>query len=154
LENVEGHVYVSREEGYLVRLSMEADGQELNLSGDGAENSSGHIFYQIDYSDYNQPIEITEPEGCGAGDSEYPLLADATDVNSFGDVLTYSTLTPFAEAVEFYRTEMVAAGYTLESEFAADPTALLTFNKDGEDVTVSVVDNPAGVGLTIVISKG
>jgi hypothetical protein len=49
---------------------------------------------------------------------------------------------------------MAAAGYSLESEFAQAPTGLLTFNRDGEEVTVSVVDNPASDGLTVVISKG
>ncbi len=154
LENVEGHVYVSKEEGYLVRVTMEADGRELNLGTGEVETAEGHIFYQLDYSDFNQPIEIMEPEGCGGDDSEYPMLADATDVNSFGDILSYNTATPFAEVVEFYKTEMVAAGYTLESEFASEPTALLTFNNADGDVTVSVVDNPSGEGLTVVITKG
>jgi hypothetical protein len=154
LENVDGHVYISREEGYLVRLQVEGDSQDLNLSGDLTETSSGHIIYQIDYSDYNQPIEITVPEGCGATDSEYPILTDATDVNSFGDILSYNTVTPFDEVVDFYKSEMAAAGYTLDSDFAAEPTALLTYSKDGENVTVSVVENPSGDGLTVVITKG
>lgn len=154
LQNAEGHIYISREEGYLVRLSLEADGQNLSM-GEGEDGTGeGHIVYQIDYSDFNQPIEITEPEGCGASDSEFPLLPDAVDVNSFGDVLTYNTSTGFEDAVAFYKTEMVAAGYTLESEFASDPTALLSFEKEGETVSVSVIDNPSGDGLSVVISKG
>jgi hypothetical protein len=109
----------------------------------------------VDYSDFNAPIEITVPEGCSApGESEYPMLADATNVNSFGDVLSYDTATVFDDVVEFYKTEMVAAGYTLDSEFATAPTALLTFSKDGQNVTVSVVESPTTDGLTVVITKG
>lgn len=154
LQNVEGHVYVSVEDGYLVRITMEADGQNLNLGGGTADTTGGHVTYQVDYSDFNAPIEIMEPENCGAGDSEFPILDDATNVNSFGDVLSYETGTAFEDIVEFYKTEMAAAGYSLTSEFAQSPTALLTFSLDGEDVTVSVVDSPSGDGLTVVITKG
>jgi hypothetical protein len=134
---------------------MEADGQDLNLGGGTGDTTGGHVVYQIDYSDFNQPIEITVPEGCSdAEDSEFPLLDDATQINSFGDVLTYNTNTAFEDVISFYKTEMAAAGYSLESEFAQAPTGLLTFNRDGEEVTVSVVDNPASDGLTVVISKG
>jgi hypothetical protein len=135
-------------------MTMEADGQGFGLSGVSDPTSNGHMVYQVDYSDFNAPIEITAPEDCGAGDSEYPMLDDAVNVNSFGDVLSYDTATPFNDVVEFYKTEMAAAGYTLDSEFATDPTALLTFSKDGENVTVSVVDSPTGDGLTVVITKG
>lgn len=155
LENVDGHIYVASDGGHLVRMTMEADGQSLGLGGVPATTTNGHMIYQVDYSDFNAPIEITAPEGCGgAEDSEYPILDDATNVNSFGDVLSYETATAFADVVDFYKTEMAAAGYTLDSEFAADPTASLTFSLDGENVTISVVDSPASENLTVVITKG
>lgn len=161
LENVDGHVYISSAEGYLVRLTVEADGQNLNLgmgedSFDGSEIiNSGHIMYQIDYSDFNAPIEITEPEGCaGGGDSEFPLLDDATNVNSFGDLVTYNTSATYDEIVEFYKTEMVAAGYELTSDFSSPPTAFLTFEREGEEVTVSVAENTSGGGFVVTIIKG
>lgn len=155
LENVEGHVYVASDGGYLVRMTMEADGQNLNLGGLPATATGGHMVYQVDYSDFNAAIEITAPEGCGgAEDSEYPILDDASNVTSFGDVLSYETATAFGDVVNFYKTEMEAAGYTLDSEFAADPTALLTYSKDGESVMVSVVESPTSENLTVVITKG
>ncbi len=162
LQNVQGDIYVSVAEGYLVRLVMEADGQDLNLSGIGEDSfggapevTTGHVIYQVDYSDFNAPIEITEPEGCaGAGDSEFPILEDATNVNSFGDLLSYNTETDFDGIVEFYQTEMVAAGYTLSSDFTSPPTALLVFEQDGQEVTVSVAENPSGAGFVVTIISG
>lgn len=154
-QNVEGHVYVSTEEGYLVRITMEADGANLNLSGDPAETTNGHVVYQIDYSDFNAPIDITVPEGCaGEGEYEFPVLDDATNVNSFGDLLTYSTGAAFDDIVEFYNTEMAAAGYTLASDFSSPPTALLTYEQDGQEVTVTVAEDPEGDGFLVTIIKG
>jgi hypothetical protein len=153
LQNVDGNVYVSAADGYVVRITMEADGQSLGLAGGAA--TGGHVNYQIDYSDFNAPIEIIVPEGCdSAGDSEFPLLDDATSVNSFGDILTYNTNTAFEDIVEFYQTEMVAAGYTLSSDFSSPPTALLTFEQDGQDVTVSVAENTSAGGFIVSIIKG
>ncbi|MFZ0547679.1 MAG: hypothetical protein WAM60_19690, partial [Candidatus Promineifilaceae bacterium] len=155
LQNVEGHVYVSVDDGYIVRITMEADGQNLNLGGAATGTTGGHVTYQIDYSDFNAPIEITAPEGCSGGeDSEFPLLDDASNVNSFGDILTYNTSNAFDDIVEFYKTEMVAAGYTLTNDFSSPPTALLSFEKDGQEVTVSVAENPSGDGFVVSIIKG
>jgi hypothetical protein len=153
LQNVDGNVYVSAADGYVVRITMEADGQSFGLAG--ADATGGHINYQIDYSDFNAPIEITAPEGCAGGeDTEFPILEDATNVNSLAGLVSYNTNTTYEDIVEFYKTEMEAAGYTLTSDFSTPPTAFLTFELDGQEVTVSVAENPAGGGFVVTIIKG
>jgi hypothetical protein len=155
LENVEGHIYISREEGYLIRMTVEADGTDVSFDGVSDGTTSGHVVYQIDYSDYNTPIEIEKPASCEeSGDSEFPMLGDATNVTTFGDIVNYATEAPFEDIVEFYKTEMVAAGYTLNSDFSSPPTAILTFEQDGQEVTVTVSENTAGSGFLVTILKG
>ena len=84
------------------------------------------------------------PEGCdAAAGGEFPILPDAFEVTSLGEFTSYKTNTAFSAIADFYRAEMAAAGWTISSEFVTEPVAQLAFTKDGREVTVSVVEDPA-----------
>ncbi|MDX1436553.1 MAG: hypothetical protein R3335_07070, partial [Anaerolineales bacterium] len=75
-----------------------------------------------------------------------------TGIESFAGFVSYTTETPFWGVVVLYKTEMAAAGWNLDSEFSAEPDALLTFsNSDGTVVLVSVTLGLDGVGLMVSI---
>jgi hypothetical protein len=42
----------------------------------------------------------------------------------------------------------------LNSDFSSPPTAILTFEQDGQEVTVTVSENTAGSGFLVTILKG
>lgn len=155
-EITEGRIYVAKDGFYVVRVLLIGVGTSEGLSGD--PTLVGDIYYELNYYDFNQPVEITLPAGCtesGAGtvDSEIPLLDDAFDVSSFPGVIAYSTQYTSEEAVDFYRAEMAAAGWTLDQEVVVAPTTLLTFTNDAGDVIhiTIMVDPTSGVTNVAIV---
>jgi hypothetical protein len=147
---VQGDVYVATDGGYPVRVVFTATGDVGSLGVGDAQK--GTIFYEMNFSDINQPVNIEVPAGCDvASAGEFPMLDDAFELTSFGDFLSYKTNKPFAEVVAFYKTEMAAAGWSLTNEFASEPVAQLSFSMDGRDVTISVVEDGTSDALLVNI---
>lgn len=157
VEWVEGHVYVAKEGGWLVRLSMEGEGVFDEIA---EEPEFGTMRIQIDITDINQPLEFPIPADCegeGAGGTEWPIMADAYEVSSFGGFLTYKTDLPLAEVLTFYREELAAAGWE-ESEnesFTSEDASILTYYRGEESLNLSIVkEDDASDTLSVLIVSG
>lgn len=155
VEWVEGHVYVAKEGGWLVRLAMEGEGVFDELA---EEPEFGTMRIQIDITDFNQPLEFPIPaecEGEGAGGTEWPIMEDAYEVSSFGGFLTYKTDMPLEDVLNFYREELSAAGWE-ESEnesFTSEDASILTYYQGEESLNLSIVkeaDNSDTLSVLIV----
>ncbi len=125
--------WVAVDGGYVVKQRIEATGKGLFL---GAAEEEGTSLWEWDVTEINGSFQIEPPAGCESGVKELPVLADATDKATFGDTLTYTTATPFAEVVAFYKTEMPKAGW----EPSGTPTEMdtfvtLDFTQDGRSVS-------------------
>lgn len=111
-------VFVSKdiEGGYFVSITLPYDAP--GLSGGGSDSSGGSL----------------------------PILDDATDKVSSGPVTTYYTASSVAEAVAFYRAELPAQGWTenTATSLTGDANALLTFEKEGATLTVSINQESEG----------
>lgn len=155
LQSVKGDVYVAVEGGYMVRLILDGSGQ-LSALDDSPEESSGTIHLQTDLFDVNQPLTVEPPEGCDAASSAYPMLEGATNLVSMAGFVNYQvSAVSLADAVAFYQTEMIAAGYTAnkDSTFVSDSSAILSFGKDGKEITVTITEDTATGGLNILIAE-
>jgi len=155
VEWVEGHVYVAKEGGWLVRLAMEGEGVFDELA---EEPEFGTMRIQIDITDINQPLEFPIPaecEGEGVGGTEWPIMEDAYEVSSFGGFLTYKTDMPLEAVLNFYREELSAAGWE-ESEnesFTSEDASILTYYRGEESLNLSIVkeaDNSDTLSVLIV----
>ena len=145
-----GDIYVATDGGYPVRVVFTGNGDVGSFGVLDAQR--GTIVYQIDFSDFDQPVDIAPPEGCSAaGNSEFPILDDASEINNLGGIMTYKTNKPFADVVSFYKQEMVAAGWALDNEFSAEPVAQLSFSKDSRSVTISIVGDATSAALLVSI---
>ncbi|MEW5989278.1 MAG: hypothetical protein AB1791_21845 [Chloroflexota bacterium] len=151
---VEGRVYVAQDGGYVVRVVIDAQGNAGLLAG-GADTGEGTIHYELNYYDFNQPIEIVAPEEClTTAADQYPTLDDAFESSTMGGLVFYKTNHTFDEVVEFYKTEMAAAGWTLGEEMTFAPAAFLTFSKEGETVQVSIAADQSSGATTVTIMAG
>ena len=146
---VTGDIYAAGDAGYVARLVMNGRGVNNLLSDGGGE---GEIYYELNYYDFDQPLEITPPAGCPeTAVPDYPMLDDATNLNAMAGLLTYETAQPFEAALDFYKTEMAAAGWTLAQEIGQLPAATLTFTGAGGAVQVNLGPGPGGGVLVAIV---
>jgi hypothetical protein len=89
VEWAEGHIYVAKDGGWLVRLTMEGEGVFDELA---EEPEFGMMQLQIDITDINQTFDFSIPADCeaeSAGGGDMPMTADAYEVSSLGGLLTF-----------------------------------------------------------------
>ena len=146
ITSVTGDIYLAAEGGYVVRIVMQGVGSSNLLN---SIDGDGDIYYELNYLDFDSPVVITVPDGCGDAAADYPILADATEQNAIAGFISYRTGTSFAEAVAFYKTEMAAAGWTLTQETGVEPVLSLIFSQNGEQVEVFIVSDNQGVIISI-----
>jgi len=146
---VAGEIWVAVDGGYVVKETASWEGGTgfLGMSDDDG-TGSGQWTWEL--TDINQPLSITAPEDCAVPQNDLPMLADASDKMTMGEIIAYQTQSTLKEASEFYQTEMPAAGWKLEGE----PTSMedfvqLTFKKDDRTAQVMITSNDDGTQVMI-----
>ncbi len=152
----EGALYISQTDGAIIRLVLNGRGVSEVLTND--RTFEGDVRYQWDVIPASQPFDIQPPADCpppGAeGAAPYPTLPDARNLTSLPGLMTYDTDMTLDVAIEFYKTEMAALGYTLTDETVFPPVGTLTFSSStGVIVTLFAGPAASGTGLTIVLAQ-
>lgn len=170
-DSLRGGLYIAKDGGYVVRMTMEGTGQMAGAAG----LQSGSIRMQFDVLDVNQSFEITAPEGCenafnidagnigggntgdtgtGSTGGGYPTLDDAFEVTSFQDILTYKSNKSFDEVLQFYRDQMTAAGWESSgNDIVVAGSAILQYtHSDGRKLTITITDDPSSNAQLVVIT--
>lgn len=148
-QDATGDLYISQEQQYVVRMVVDGTG---NVDVLGENVPDGNIHLELNVLDVGQPITIEVPAECEAAASEYPVMEGASSLATIAGLTTYSVDATLEEAVNFYREEMAARGYTAsEDAFITEDTALITFSAEGQP-TVSVTLNAEGDTVSVVIA--
>jgi hypothetical protein len=145
-----GETWVAVDGGYVVRQKVEATGKGLALAGSDAE---GTMNWEWNVSDVNGSFEILPPEGCESAAQGIPVMADATDKSTIGDLITYTSPSAFADVVDFYKAEMPKAGW----QASGTPTemegfSMLEFTKEGQTATVSISYDESSQKTTVMVN--
>jgi hypothetical protein len=155
----EGRIYVAKDGLYVVRMRFVAVGTNEFLSG--SPSLEGDEYYELNYYDFNQPMEeIVPPAGCtdlGSDDIEatYPLPDDAFDITEIpGMILFYTNLT-LEEIADFYQAEMTALGCSAGQEIGNSEGMLITFTgcPSGTVQFIIAVDPVSGSQQVSIISE-
>lgn len=147
-----GDIWVAVDGGYAVKDVAEWEGSLLGLGDDSTEAGKGSWTWEL--SEVNEPLEIIAPPGCESAAAGMPILPDATERTTFGDMTTYKTATKMADAVAFYEAEMPAAGWTAaEGGMSMDEFATLMFTKDDQKATVMISVDEGTVNVMISVEK-
>jgi len=148
-EIYDGRIYIAKEGGFVVRLWIEGLGQSELLSGSTVLD--GDIYYDLNFFDFNIPLEIVPLAECPAEvTSDYPIMDDAFELSTFPGLTSYQTYYSFDEVVAFYKVEMEALGWAVTDEFVSSPAAILTFVRDADIVQVNISENDDAVAIGIV----
>jgi hypothetical protein len=136
---VSGETWVANDGGYVVKDIMNWEGG-AGLFGMGAtEGETGKGKWEWELKDPNGSFTIAPPQGCESATAGLPILPDATEKSTMGDLVMYKTATKLADALAFYQKEMVAAGWQQKGE----PTSMegfgsIEFTKDKQTATINL----------------
>ena len=143
--HAEGEVWVAVDEDYVVRYALQADGK------DPTTEDEGHIEWEYEIHDVNMPITIEPPSGCEATESEFPIMPDATDMTTMGDMTMYTSASPFDDVLAFYQEQMQANGWSDTGDtFIASDTAMLSYTKEERTVTIALTSEDGMVSVLIM----
>ena len=107
--------------------------------------------WEYELRDVNVSITIEPPAGCEATESEFPLMPDATNMSSFGGMVTYESSSSFDDVQAFYEEQMPAEGWSETGDsFITSGTAMLNYAKDGRTATVTLTDTDGAVSVLIM----
>ena len=147
-----GEVWVAADGGYVVKETMQWEGSAGMFGGSDAGKGQGAWTWNL--TDANKPITITAPDNCGGGTATLPVMADAKDKSSFGDMLTYTTPSKVSAVVDFYKKEMKAAGWTPGDESTPmEGMGTLEFTKEGAKATVTIISGDKGTTVMINLEE-
>lgn len=169
LDKAKGEIWVAREGGYPVKLIIEASGTSTNPELEDQLFSSGTIKMTYELLDVNADFTIEVPEealsaesfGGGLFDStdtseiDLPIMEDAQVEFALEGLVSYTIQGDIADVVEFYKAELPQQGWSLQadSEVVSEETALMTFTKEGEELSLVVSKEEDG-SLSVVLSTG
>ncbi len=147
----EGRVYVAKNGGYVVRLWIQGIGESKLMVDD--QPIEGDVYYELNFYDFDVPLEITPPRHCGDVDeigAGQPLMDDAIKVSASPGVTNYITSYSLTEVVNFYKTELPARGWTLIREFVNAPSAILTYQNETHYLQITISENEDTVAVSII----
>jgi hypothetical protein len=151
---VSGETWVASDGGYVVKDIVNWEGGAGPLGAATAAGETGKGAWSWELSDPNGSFTITPPEGCENAAEGLPILPDATDKTSMGDMTIYKTATDAADAMKFYQKEMAAAGWGPYGEMVnLDGFKAVEFEKDGQKVSITITNENAGTQVMISVTK-
>ena len=146
----QGETWVAVDGGYVVRQKVEATGKGVFLAGTDEE---GTTSWQWDLTDANESFEIVPPEGCESAATGIPIMADATEQATFGDTISYTSPSAFADVVAFYKDEMPKAGWEASgTPFEMEGFATLEYKKEGSTASVMVSWDESAAKTSVVLT--
>jgi hypothetical protein len=145
-----GEMWVASEGDYIVKYLVTTKG-DADYFGEGIE---GTLTWDYELTDVNQPVTFALPADCPAGIVDVPLLADASDVLNMPSMLSYDTASSLTDAAAFYQKQIPDLGWTLIGEpDVTDTTALLSFTKGDQEMSVIITVGDTGTKVDIVLGK-
>ena len=156
IESADGHIYVAKDGGYMVRSIVDVTGDSAFVEGlQNEEFMSATTHIEMNLTDVNEAVEILPPTACEGQEAtipDWPMLDDASEVASFAGIVSYTTEASGEEAIDFYNDAMTELGYTFDesSSFVTEGAGMLTYvNDNDESVSITIAEDPDS-GLTSV----
>jgi hypothetical protein len=147
-----GEMWVSQDNGYLVRYSGMADG-EFTLT---TAMVKGRATFAYDLTNVNLLTEITLPESCRLATvaiQDLPVPANATEQGTFAGIFTFSSPDTPKVVAAFYRKQLVVKGWKVTSDTDMGTVAMLSISKDTRKFQIMIGPGTNNVGTSVVVTK-
>jgi hypothetical protein len=148
--SVNGHFYVSEEDGHPLRLLLEVSG--VADFAETGQVQDGTLYVEVNWYETGDSPEVIIPQNCLQSDI-YPLPEGSYNITSLGDLVGFHTLLSINDVVAFYQGEMAASGWAaVEEPTVLDDSAFITFSRNGLELIVNIEAGPALGEVSVVIS--
>jgi hypothetical protein len=152
--NVSGETWVATDGGYVVKDTVSWEGGPGLFGAGATEGESGKGSWDWELTDPNGAFTIIPPEGCESAAKGLPVMPDASNKTTMGDLTMYQTASKAADVVAFYQKEMAAAGWQQSGEpTSMEGFATVGFSKDGQQASVTITSEGEGSQVMISVSK-
>ncbi|MGD8738428.1 MAG: hypothetical protein PVJ85_16895, partial [Anaerolineae bacterium] len=157
LTDMNGALYISVEENYVVRMEMVFEGTNLDmgLGAAGDTMDTGRIQVTIELLDVNEPFSIDLPAEAESGSglpADIPVPDDAEQVSSMMGLTTFESTSDAETISEFFQTEMPALDW---EEVSADEMAgmyMLEYSKEGRSASIMINYDEATEKTSVLIT--
>jgi hypothetical protein len=147
-DEMEGHIYVAREEGYIVRMVVDGTGRMHLFDEEAMEAGTIHLEYN--FTDVNVPILIDPPAECAGAGSEYPVMDGARNLASMAGFTSYEVDASLEDAVAFYDEQLAAQGFSSDgTQTLFEGGAFLTFTQNGATINVTLSEDEGNVSVLL-----
>jgi hypothetical protein len=145
----QGETWVAEDGGYVVKQRIEGTGKGF-LLGDDTDEGTTTMEYEV--TEANGSFEILPPEGCEGPSTDIPVMPIALETMTLGDMISYRSPTPLADAVSFYETEMPANGWQASGEpIETEGFTQLTYTKDNRTATIMLTSDASTNETTVLV---
>lgn len=165
-----GSLYVAQQGGFAIKLELSDSAKatdEMPFFKPGSDLARATLFEVIPTGPESEPIAL--PETCaalaGAGDGgdpasgtvpegplDLPQPENSTVITDSGDYQVLQAPGPIETVEAFYKTELAAQGFNLQSADKIGPIVELHFEKDGATVEITIIASGDSVMITIAQS--
>lgn len=148
----DGDAWVAQDGNYLVRYTGQAKG-EFELT---ADLITGTMTWTVNLTRINQVGEITLAPECVAASQasqDIPIPANATDQNTFGDIITFNTPDEPKVVADFFRSELPVKGWKIDKDSALGTTMVIKISKDDRVLTIMVTPGTGDKGSSVTVTK-
>lgn len=160
-----GSLWVARDGGYIVKLTLQAQGDgrlfagaEPQSNGTDASEQPVEVKLNMEYvvSDINAVKAIELPAACPPAEKvadDIPLPKSATNVfTQEGTTMFQSNDKPEA-LVDFFKQALPAKGWKAGASQSFGSVLQMTFTQGKRKLDITIMQNPAGKGAMVVIRE-
>lgn len=117
------------------------------------EGKTAEVHMEFEYSDINQPIEITAPEGVQVGlPEDIPLIEGAEELTAIGSIVSFQVAKSAQEVSDYYIATMQDNGWTYKSDESMPPM-LHSFAKGERQASLMLGEEDGRTSVTVMVGE-
>lgn len=148
--SAQGEVWVAEDGNYVAKYTAEATGKGILF---GPTQEEGTVTIEYNVREGVSGFQIEPPADCATPATDIPIMADAQDKSTFGEMVTYTSASAFADVVAFHNTEMPNSGWQPSGEPAEmEAFATLEFVKDDRKAQVMISYDPDEELTSVIVT--
>jgi hypothetical protein len=142
-----GEVWTAETGGQVVRYRLAFE----VAPGFGGEDTTGTRTLAYELTVPAKTVALKLPDDCPP---QLPLLADATDIDRWSDLLTFRSTMPVGKAAKSYGALMKRLGWKpAVPQDVSKEMAVLAFRKRGSVATVIMRGDPEGIVVKVALTR-